>query len=249
MAEVSRDRILGGRVQLAQPTRGYRVNGDAILLAAFAARRIGAASSARPSLAPARALVDLGAGVGAVALSALALGAARRAVLVEIDPGYAALATDNVHANGHEGRAEVFVGDVRAAARALAGTADLVVANPPYVPVGRGRPPAEHRARARAGDVLVFLDAARTLLGDRGRACFVNPAIETTTQHGALRARGLEPKRLAFVHGGPRVPARVVLVEALPGRPGGLVVSPPVVETDGSGRPTAELAAVLRGDA
>lgn len=248
MAEVSRDAILGGRVVLAQPTRGYRVNVDAVLLAAFAAHRLGRDPGARVTPSPARALFDLGAGVGAVGLSVLALAAARRAVLVEVDSRYATLAADNVRDNGHAMRAEVFVGDVRAAARAHPAGADLVVANPPYVPEGRGRPPAEHRARARSGDVAVFLDAARTLLGVRGRACFVYPAIEATSLLGALRARGLEPKRIAFVHGAPDAPARVVLVEAKPGRPGGLVVTPPVVETDGRGRPSGTLAAVLRGE-
>jgi tRNA1Val (adenine37-N6)-methyltransferase len=247
MAEVTRDAILGGRVTIAQPVKGYRVNADAVLLAAFAARRIGAPAASGSPPRAASAMFDLGAGVGAVALTALALGAARTAALVEVDATYAALAEQNLRANGHEGNACVLHEDALSAAARHVGEADLVVCNPPYVPPGRGRAPAPERARARAGPVEVFLDATRKLLGRRGRACFVYPAIEATTLLAALRARGLEPKRVASVHGREGAPARVLLVEAVPGRPGGLVVAPPIVETDARGSPTVELVALMRG--
>ncbi len=243
MAEVTHDTLLGGRVALAQPSRGYRVNVDAVLLAAFAARACGTTSAAPPRAA--RALVDLGAGVGAVALCALAFRAAERAVLVEVDPRYASLAEENVRANGAD--AEVITSDVLEAAEGLRGAAELVVCNPPYVAPGRGRPAAAERARARSGPLDVFLDAARVVLGKRGRACFVYPAIEATTLLASLRARGLEPKRLACVHGSPEAAARVVLVEALPGKPGGLVVAPPIVETLGAGRANPALVRLIRG--
>ncbi len=233
---------------LAQPARGYRVNVDAILLAGFAARILGAPARASRTRV-ARSAVDLGAGVGGVALSLLVLGATDRVVLVEIDARYASLASENLLANGWGERGEVVTADVRVAARHLAATADLVVMNPPYVEPGRGRPPAEPRARARSGSLDAFLDAARTILGRRGRVCIVYPAIETTTLLTGLRARGLEPKRLAAVHGRPDAAARVVLVEALAGRPGGLVVSPPILETDGRGTASPSLAALLRGEA
>ncbi|HEY3668042.1 MAG TPA: hypothetical protein VGL19_18695, partial [Polyangiaceae bacterium] len=59
------DSLYGGAVSLRQPARGYRVNVDAILLAAFAAQ------GRRAKLA-----LDLGAGVGSVALGLHHLGAA-----------------------------------------------------------------------------------------------------------------------------------------------------------------------------
>jgi tRNA1(Val) A37 N6-methylase TrmN6 len=64
--------------------------------------------------------------------------------------------------------------------------------------------------------------------------CFVYPAIEATTLLLELRKRGLEPKRLRAVHGAPRRGidrARIVLVEAVAGKPGGLVIEPPYFET------------------
>lgn len=219
---ISRDALFGGRVALAQPARGtskYRVNVDAIHLATFASSR------------RARAAFDLGAGVGAVGLSLLHLGGATHVTMIELDASLATLARTNAEANGWSDRIEVVEGDVADRALAKSGSADLVVCNPPYVAPGRGRPAAAPRARARSGSLEVFLDAARRLAGKRARVCFVYPAIESTTLLTSLRARGLEPKRMRFVHSKPKSPARIVLIEAMPAKPGGLVVEAPLVET------------------
>lgn len=216
----TRDTLWGGRVSLAQPARGhgYRVNVDAILLARFAAVR------------RARAAFDLGSGVGAVGLSLLHLDAAAHVTMVEVDDGLASLARDNAEANGWSERVDVLAADVAEVVRVHRGKADLVVCNPPYVAPGRGRAPSPARARARCGPLDAFLDAARQVAGRRARVCFVYPAIEATTLLAGLRARGLEPKRLCAVHARPKSPARIVLVEASAGRPGGLVVEPPILE-------------------
>jgi tRNA1Val (adenine37-N6)-methyltransferase len=216
------DTLFGGKVKLSQPPRGegYRVNVDALLLADFA-RRAGRAKVA----------YDLGAGVGAVSLALLHRDAVERAVLVEIDPDAAALARANLAANGWSTRGEVLAEDVALAARAHPGEARLVVCNPPYFPPGRGRPstvPARHRART--GELGVFVDAARLLLGRRGRACIVYPAREMATLFETLRAVGLEPKRMCTVRATAADPARIVLVEAMAAKRGGLVVEPDWVE-------------------
>jgi len=238
VAEVTRDALFGGRVSLTQPAREtarYRVNVDALLLAAFAARRT----------RPARAAFDLGAGVGAVGLSLLHLGAAAHVTMVEIDETLAALARRNATDNGWAEQVAVRIGDVGALARESRGEADLVVCNPPYVPPGRGRIPTPARARARSGSLGTFLDAARAVTGRRGRVCFVYPALETTTLLAELRGRGFEAKRLRAVHGRPGAAARVVLVECAAARPGGLAIEPPLFESDGHGRRTAEVEALL----
>ena len=232
----TKDTLFGGQVVLGQPARGggYRVNVDAVLLAAFAAgadARGGGAAARRPRRA--RAAFDLGAGVGAVGLSLLHLGVADHVTMVEVDTALAKLAESNAVANGWAERIVVLRADVSDLACLPAGAADLIVCNPPYVEPGRGRAPAPARARARSGPLHVFLDAARRLAGRRARVFFVYPAIETTTLLIEMRARGLEPKRLRAVHGRAHDKARVVLVECVAGRPGGLVLEPPLVETGG----------------
>jgi tRNA1Val (adenine37-N6)-methyltransferase len=224
----TKDALFGGNLVLYQPPRGagYRTNVDALVLAAFASSSTRQASCA----------FDLGAGVGAVGLVLLRLGASKRVVLVEVDALAAEMAQRNLEANGWPERGEVVVGDVCEVARRRRGEASLVVCNPPYVVPGRGRSPKDAvRARARSGRLEGFVEAARTVAGRRARVCFVYPAHDLTALMAALRAQGLEPKRLRFVHATTHAPARVALVEAQPAKAGGLVVLPPLVERDARG--------------
>ena len=247
MPHTTHDRLFGGTLSLRQPARraGYRVNVDALLLGAFAAGVLAGGEPRPPRSARARHAVDLGSGVGAVGLTLLHLGAASRVTFVEIDEPLAHLAAENAAENGWAERAHVIHGDVAYAAKALGAAADLVVCNPPYVPPGRGRVPAEGVRGAKYGDLGAFVDAARKVVGRRARVCFVYPAIEATTLLTALRTRGLEPKRLRAVHGRREDNARVVLVEAVAGKLGGLAIEPPFVENGARGARSAELEALL----
>jgi len=220
------DTLHEGRVRLWQPARGegYRVNVDALHLARFAARdgRI------------VRRAVDLGSGVGAVGLTLLYKDAATHVTFVDKDAALLALCAQNIEENDFAARALTRHADVvRHAALVgdLGARADLVVANPPYVPPGRGRPPSSPVRAARSGEVEPFVVCARALLARRGRVCLVYPAHETMRLLTTLRNAGLEPKRARFVHASAGAQARVVLVEACPGKPGGLVVEPPLVES------------------
>jgi tRNA1(Val) A37 N6-methylase TrmN6 len=232
--EATQDALFGGSVVLFQPPRGsgYRTNVDALLLAGFATT-----AHAAP------VAFDLGAGVGAVGLALLRLGAARRVVLVEIDEQPAAMARRNLDANGWTERGEVVRGDVRDVARSRRGEAALVVCNPPYVAPGRGRVPVA-QARARGGELGTFVRAARQVAGRRARVCFVYPAQEFGAVLSALTTEGLHAKRVRFVHGTPESVARVALLEAVAGRAGGLAVMPPLVERGPRGY-TPEMQALL----
>jgi tRNA1Val (adenine37-N6)-methyltransferase len=239
--EATQDSLFGGSVVLYQPPRGagYRTNVDALLLAGFASSP---SDTQRPPRSAALAF-DLGAGVGAVGLSLLRFGAARRVVLVEIDEQPAAMARRNLDANGWTDRGEVVRGDVRDVARTRRGQASLVVCNPPYVSPGRGRVAAAE-VRARSGRLSTFVEAARQLAGRKARVCFVYPAQELAFLLSTLADEGLHAKRLRFVHAMPDSPARVALVEAVAGRAGGLRVTPPLVERGPRGY-TSEMQALL----
>lgn len=248
--DTTEDTLFGGSVVLFQPRRGtgYRTNVDSLLLAWFAAgpgilpaaRASAGVGRSRPQ---ARVAVDLGAGVGAVGLALLHLRAVKRLVLVEIDEVAAATACRNLEANGWVDRGEVVRGDVLDVARQRPGEADLVVCNPPYGSPGRGQVRGSE-LRARVGELDRFVAAARQAAGHRARACFVYPAAELGALLARLAAEGLHGKRARFVHAAPDAPARLVLVEARPGRPGGLQVMPPLVERDG-GAYTPELQSLL----
>lgn len=234
LTEATQDALFGGSVVLFQPPRGagYRTNVDALLLAAFATTG---------KIAP--TAYDLGAGVGAIGLALLRLGAARRVVLVEVDEHPAAMARRNLDANGWTGRGEVVRADVRDVARSRSGDASLVVCNPPYISPGRGKV-ATRQGLARTGELSTFVEAARQLAGRKARVCFVYPAAELGHLLAVLASKGLHAKRLRFVHGTPDAPARIALVEALAARAGGLSVMPPLVERGTRGY-TPEMQALL----
>jgi tRNA1Val (adenine37-N6)-methyltransferase len=235
--EVTTDSVLSGRVSLRQPRRGYRVNVDSLLLAAFAAEgRIA-------SLA-----VDLGAGVGAVGLVLVAVGAARAAALVDADHDSVTLARQNLADNDARGSAYVCeLGRQRLPAE-LVGHADLVVSNPPFFAAASGTL-ARHAGarRARSGTLEPFVRAAHAALsGPRARAAFCYPAATLAELLGAAKSSGLVPKRLRLVHARSDSTARLALVELRRAKPGGLVVLPPLVEWNGRTR-SPELEAIVAG--
>jgi tRNA1(Val) A37 N6-methylase TrmN6 len=235
--ETTRDTLFDGAVALAQPARGYRVNVDALLLGAFAAE------SGR-----ARHALDLGAGVGAATLALVQFGAVGRVSAIERDPELARLCRENLAARGLD--ASVTVADVSALPRGLAGTADLVIANPPFFEAGERRAGDARRERARGGALAPFLRAARRALGARGaRAAFVYPTRSLSRFLDLANAAGLVPKRLRLVHPFATEPARVALVELYAAKPGGLVVDAPLIEWRARNVRSPELSRIIAGRA
>ncbi|WOJ90050.1 methyltransferase [Methylocapsa polymorpha] len=142
-APAGADAFLGGRLMLRQNAGGHRAGTDALLLAA-AARLTFLVS---PSTS---------AGVGAAGLALAVARPHARIGLVEIDPGAAALARDNIALNGLSDRGMVFEADVlsprsRRGAGLLDEGAGLVITNPPFADPSRARlspDPAKRRAHA-----------------------------------------------------------------------------------------------------
>ena len=118
---LTEDALLGGRVQLLQPARGYRVAIDAVLLAAAV------------DAVPGQRILDLGAGVGAVGLCLAARLAGCSVVGIELQPTLAALAERNANLNGMADRVRTVVHDLAKPLPADLGRFDHVVTNPPYL--------------------------------------------------------------------------------------------------------------------
>ncbi len=241
---------------LSQPANGWRFSLDALLLGSFAAPKPGAK------------VLDLGCGCGSAGFAMLLRDPETTAMVtgLDLDPNMVRAARENAAQLGLSHCFTVHVLDVRQAralARKAADTAgespdketlfrpapesfDHVLCNPPYRPVGSGRPcPGEGRTRARfesTGTLADFLDAAAFFLTNKGTAWFVHLASRLAALVAGLTARRLEPKRLLPVHSRLGGPARLVLVEAIKNGGPGLVLEPPLPlyaqRLDaGSGRP------------
>ena len=142
MTELTEDAILGGRVRIRQPARGYRVNVDTLLLAASLPRVI--ADGAR--------VVEPCCGVAAALLAV----AARHEgditfVGIERDAAFADVARQNVELNAAAHRVQITEGDALDGA-ADYGLFDHVFFNPPYDTPGEGRDPAEGKRAAYLAD-------------------------------------------------------------------------------------------------
>ena len=119
--ELTEDMLLGGRVRLLQPRRGYRVAVDAVLLAAA----IDATSGER--------VLDLGAGVGAVGLCLAARVPGCVVTGIEVQPALARLAERNAALNGVSERVRTIIHDLARPLPADLGSFDHVATNPPYL--------------------------------------------------------------------------------------------------------------------
>lgn len=191
---------------------------DSVLLARFATLRRG------------MRVLDLGCGVGVLAL----LLAAREPNLtldgIDIDPAAASLARRNLTENGLTG--EILTADLRQPGWFPQGHYDLIVSNPPYFPLGSGEPASRRSAAARSEITCTLADlcrAAAPRLKTGGRFALVCRAERLTDLLLALRENRLEPKRLQLVQHRLDKPPKLALVEAVrQGKPG-LRIEPVVI--------------------
>lgn len=137
MAEVSADTLLGGKVRFAQPTEGYRVAIDPVLLAA--ATPVGRGDR----------VLDAGCGTGAAMLCLLVR--EPRCSVLGIDSSAEAcdIARLNITANGLDDRAGIRTADLASGVRDEPEPFNVVVTNPPYL-AARAGTPSPHRPRAGA---------------------------------------------------------------------------------------------------
>lgn len=237
--EVVEDALLGGRVRLRQPAKGYRAGMDAALLAATV------------QAGPGERVIEAGCGAGAVLMQIAARRPGARLTGLERDPALAALARENAALNG--AAAEVVEGDVAAGFRAL-GLApfDHAVSNPPFFDdPGALRAPAEGKRGAWMADdglaawTRFLLKAVReggtiTVIHRADRLADLLAGLGATAGSFAVRP----------VHAFADAPAKRVLVRAVKTGRAPLRLLPALVLHDrGGGKHTAEAEAVLRGEA
>jgi len=239
--EITDDAVLGGRVRLRQPARGYRAGLDAALLAAAC----DAADGAR--------VIEAGCGVGGALLAAARRRPRARFVGLERDPAAAALARENATLNGLATQVEIVEGSVQAPfARLGLAPFDLAMANPPFFD-----DPAALRAPDRAKHAA--------WMADGGLAAWTTFLLKAVREGGAItaihRADRL-PDLLALlaakagsfqvrpVHPFADAPAKRVLVRATKAGRAPLVLLPPLVlhARDGE-KHTPQVEAILRGEA
>ena len=238
--DLTDDALLGGRVRLRQPVRGYRAGLDAALLAAAL------------DLAPGERAVEAGCGVGGALLQAAARFPQAQLVGVERDQAAASLAAENIAGNALGERVSVKVGDVAVGAGALGlNSFDSAFANPPFFddPNTLRGPAPERRGAWLADDGLsawtAFLVA---VVRPGGRVTIVHRA-DRLADLLQLLGEGAGSLQVRSIH--PRVdePAKRVLVRAVKGGRAPLRLLSPLILHDAEGAPTAASQAIFQGKA
>ncbi len=155
------DVLLGQKLHIRQPARGYRLGIDALLLAAWASRHT-------PERAQGLHVLDLCAGTGVVGLAFAVMRNDVDALhAVEANPDMTTHLQHNLLQGGGRFSARAEARDVRALRGARA---DVILMNPPYFEPGSGRlSPDPYRAMARhqvLGDIDELLAAAVRCMDD-----------------------------------------------------------------------------------
>lgn len=238
---VTENTLLGGRVRLRQPTKGYRAGMDAALLAAAVVA------------APGQRVLEAGCGTGAVLTQIAARRPGVALTGLERDPAAADLARRNAALNAIADRTTVLTGDVAAGFRALdLPPFDWAVSNPPFFDdeTALRAPAPEKRAAWIADDGLAAWTRFMTQgVREGGRIVLIHRADRLAD---ILSLLGDKCGSLAVrpVHVFSEDPAKRVLVQAVRAGRAPLRLLPPLILHDRSGaKHTPEAEAILRGEA
>ena len=219
MERVEDLRLGGLKIWRRDDLPGYTT--DSVLLADFAKSLKG------------KRVCDLGTGTGIIPLLLLGRRPDLAVTGLEINAQLAALALKSAALNGLEDQFSVMQGDLRQAERLLPGASyDAVICNPPYYSDSQGGPDS-HQHTCDESDAA---RAARWLLKPKGRLYICCPAGRVFVMAGAMRAAGIEPKRLrmaaSFAHKAPYL----CLMEGALGAKPGCTFEPQLVLMEAPGR-------------
>jgi len=217
---MEREKLEGGLYMYRDPS--FTLGADAVQLAHFAAARV------RPGMR----VCDAGCGAGAVQLLMAAACPGASFVGVDIREDAARLASLAAREQALTVRA--VCADLRALPGEgdfVPGSFDMVVANPPYYPLGGGKLPADPGARiARTEECLTLFDLckqAARLLRHHGSFCAVISPARLPELMSLCTAHGMEPRELVPVFPRAGEKACMALLCAVKGaKPGGFTITP-----------------------
>jgi tRNA1Val (adenine37-N6)-methyltransferase len=225
------DLILGG-LKVIQKKKGFRFALDAVLLAHFASLKRG------------NKIIDLGTGTGIIPLILSTRAKDLKITGVEIQQEVAQMARRSVTLNNLKD-IEIVNADLRNIGSEQHGQYDLVISNPPYLPIGQGKiSPIEEVALSRHElecSLEDLVKSAALLLKNKGNFALVHRPERLGEIISLLTKFKIEPKRIRLVHPFLNKNANLVLIEATKGTKPGLIVHEPLVIYHDDGVYTKEI--------
>ena len=234
MGITSCDEFFGGRLKLFQPNEGPRVNLDTILLASWV--KIHSHD---------KKIIEAGCASGAISLIlAMKFGIKINVTGLDIQSELIELASRNAEFNGIT-NAQFIHGDLRDKNLFTPEAFDVLVINPPYESLSRGRLSSNaSRSEARlelsctVNDVGEF---AKRILKSNGRMFSVFSSERIDVFINAMISNRITPKRIRFVY--PRVNnnSGIFLAECIKNAGEGVNILPPLIVRDENNYYTHEL--------
>jgi tRNA1(Val) A37 N6-methylase TrmN6 len=238
----TQDRLLGGRVAIAQPEDGYRVSIDAVFLAASVKPKAGAR------------VLDVGCGDGGATLC-LAWRAPQISVSgLDLRPDAIARFSASVELNGWSDRVRGYVHDVAHGTPAQFGTDfDWVISNPPYLPEDRmdhrGKGEALNPATTETVPLSQWIAFMAACIGDGGHFALVHRAdriedvlVALSPHAGDIKVLPLWPKSGASAK-------RVIVIARRGARGPSEILSGLVLHEDDGSFTQAAQAILIEGEA
>lgn len=232
------DLILGG-LKIIQKNSGFRFSLDAVLLAHFVAVKKGSK------------IIDLGTGTGVIPLILTTRAQELEITGIEIQKEVAQMAKRSMDLN-HLDMVRIINTDLRNMGQEHYGRYDVVISNPPYLPLNQGKiSPSEEIAISRHEikcSLEELIKSAGKFLKNQGKFALVHRAERLAEIISLLKLYTLEPKRIRFIHPYQAKPANLLLVEAIKGASPGLTVHTPLVVYKDDGTYAKEILEYYGGD-
>jgi FkbM family methyltransferase len=163
------DDLLHGELKLVQPKKGFRYSVDALLLSSFSL-----------DMTVGKSVLDMGCGVGTIALILAQRGNPKKVVGVEIQKELAEMAKRNANNNDTNPKVEIHQADATDLVETFPpGSFNVIVTNPPFRAANSGRQsPNPQKAIARHEikmDLPKWFRSTEKLLTDNGHLCLIYP--------------------------------------------------------------------------
>ncbi|MBM6941130.1 tRNA1(Val) (adenine(37)-N6)-methyltransferase [Lactobacillus coleohominis] len=235
------DQLSSQGIQIIQSSKYFAFSLDAVLLADFV----------RPNKRHKLKTIDICAGNGAIGLF-LNRKLNGHITEAEIQPEIADMASRSIKLNGLEDRYDVMNIDVKDIFDYVdKDSFDIVTCNPPYFKTlpSSQKNPNRYLAIARHEltiNLPIVAEKMSGLLKMNGKGYLVHRPERLPEIVRVLEKNRLMVKRIKFAYPKVNKPANIVLIEVIKdGKPGGLIVEPPLIVGDKDGNYTPEVEAML----
>lgn len=227
------DDLVRGGLKIIQSPSAFCFSMDAVLLANFVSVKKG------------DKIVDLGTGTGVIPLLISTRSTVDQIIGLEIQEESVDRANRTIRGNKLEALIHITKGDICEASSILGiGKYDLVVSNPPYLPVGRGDQNSLNSIAIAKHEVLCTLEdvihSSSRLVKYGGRTALVHRPDRLTDIILIMAKYRLKPRKMQLVYPRPGTRPNMVLIEAQSGGNPELIILEPFFVYNEEGRYTKD---------